>query len=162
MDSSRSPTRSRDVMTPATDDLTAHLIHLVRRVQRQLGEDDPADDPATRFADALDSMGMVEFLAILAGECGVEAAAIEECVNRRFGAIADLAAAMSAAGLRPVGPASRAGPEFGPARLAGPTAAPCWLSAVAVCLPETIQPAATINEALGRPAGWLESHAGIA
>lgn len=149
-------------MSPATDDLTAHLLDLVRRVQRQLGEDDLANDPGTRFADALGSMGLVEFVAVLAGECGVAPAAIEECVGRRFGTIADLAGAMTAAGLRPriVGPACRAGPEWSPARQAGPTVA-CWLSATAVRLPETIQPAAAINEALGKPAGWLESHAGI-
>ncbi|HKI38541.1 MAG TPA: 3-oxoacyl-[acyl-carrier-protein] synthase III C-terminal domain-containing protein [Gemmataceae bacterium] len=147
-------------MSPATDALTAHLLDIVRRVRHQLGEDDLADDPAARFADLLDSMGMVEFVAILAGECGVEPAAIEECVNHRFGTVADLAGAMSAAGLRAVGSACRAGPEEGPARQAGPTL-PCWLSATAVRFPETTQPAAAINQALGRPAGWFESHAGI-
>jgi 3-oxoacyl-[acyl-carrier-protein] synthase-3 len=106
-------------------------------------------------------MGLVEFVAILASECGAEPAAIEGCVGRRFGTIAELAEAMSTAGLRPVGPACRAGPEPSPARQAGPTLLPCWLSATAVCLPQTTQSATAINEALGRPAGWLESHAGI-
>jgi 3-oxoacyl-[acyl-carrier-protein] synthase-3 len=170
MASSPFPIRNRDAMTPATDSLTVHLLDLVRRVQRQLGEAELIDDAGVYFADALDSMGMVEFLAILASECGVASAAIEECVNRRFTTIADLAVAMNAAGMR-VGPACRAGPERalavtrsidpsaspGPARQAGPT----WLSATAVCLPETVQSAAAINALLDRPAGWLETHAGI-
>src|SRR5690242_14714777 len=124
MASSPSPTRNPDAMSTTTDPLTTHLIHLVRRVQHQLGTDDLTDAPDTPFADALDSMGLVEFVAILAGECGVAPQAIEECVHRRFGTIADLAAAMSAAGLRPVGPACRAGPAAGPARQAGPPGAP--------------------------------------
>ena len=163
-------------MTPATDALTTHLIHLLRRVQRQLGEEESADDPATRFADALDSMGMVEFVAILAGECGVAPSAIEECVDRRFGTVADLAAAMSAVGLTPrrtdcesvqPPPGRIANPSYGPARQARPTRAessslvPCWLSTTVTRLPEAVQPAAAINAALGRPAGWFEQHAGI-
>jgi 3-oxoacyl-[acyl-carrier-protein] synthase III len=36
-----------------------------------------------------------------------------------------------------------------------------WLISTAARLPEIIQPAAEINEALGRPPSWLESHAGI-
>jgi 3-oxoacyl-[acyl-carrier-protein] synthase-3 len=147
-------------MSPATDTLTAHLLAIVRRVQSQLGSDGLANDPGTRFADVLDSMGLVEFVAILASECGVPPSAIDGCVHRRFGTIADLATAMSAAGLQ-VDPARRAGPEPVPARLPGLAPLPCWLSAIALHLPQTIQPAAAINEALGRPLGWLENHAGI-
>ncbi len=151
-------------MTPATDALTTRLIHLVRRVQRQLGADELADDPSTRFADAFDSMGLVEFVAILAGECGVAPAAIEECVDRRFGTVADLAAAMNAVGLWPtVGPGRVAKPAASerPSRAGAFATSPCWLSATVTRLPETIQSAAAINEALGRAAGWLEHHAGI-
>jgi 3-oxoacyl-[acyl-carrier-protein] synthase-3 len=36
-----------------------------------------------------------------------------------------------------------------------------WLAGVAVRFPGTLQPAAVLDEALGRPAGWLERHAGI-
>src|SRR5947207_3059984 len=83
MASSPSPTPSRDAMTPATDALTTHLVHLVRRVQRQLGQGELTDEPTTRFADALDSMGMVEFVAILAGEDPLTAAvaAASDCLR---------------------------------------------------------------------------------
>ena len=166
MASSPSPTRSRDPMTPATDALTTHLIHLLRRVQRQLGEEESADDPATRFADALDSMGMVEFVAILAGECGVAPSAIEECVDRRFGTVADLAAAMSAVGLTPrrtdcesvqPPPGRIANPSYGPARQARPTRAessslvPCWLSTT-VTAPPGGGPARRGHQCSPRPA----------
>src|SRR6266436_8238641 len=36
-----------------------------------------------------------------------------------------------------------------------------WLVATAARLPDKIQTAAEINDILGRPSGWLESHAGI-
>jgi 3-oxoacyl-[acyl-carrier-protein] synthase-3 len=36
-----------------------------------------------------------------------------------------------------------------------------WLAATAVRLPQKTQSAAAVNEALGRPSGWLERHAGI-
>src|SRR5207237_1147710 len=36
-----------------------------------------------------------------------------------------------------------------------------WLAATTACLPDKIQSAAEINNILGRPPGWLESHAGI-
>jgi 3-oxoacyl-[acyl-carrier-protein] synthase-3 len=145
-------------MNVTSDTLTAHLIDLVRGVQRQLGYDDLVDNPAACFADVLDSMGLVELVAILASECQVKGSAIEECVNRRFGTIADLAAALQRAGLRPRSEACAAPDRSPGAAGAGPV---CWLSATAVCLPETIQPAVVINEILGRPAGWFEEHAGI-
>jgi 3-oxoacyl-[acyl-carrier-protein] synthase III len=37
----------------------------------------------------------------------------------------------------------------------------CWLTAVTVRLPDTIQPAGALDQALGRPDGWFEQHAGI-
>lgn len=144
-------------MTCSVDDLTAHLLARLRRVQQDLGVEPSApDDPGLRFADALDSMGMAEFLALLADDCGVTPAAIEECTGRQFGTVAALACAMHAAGVLPRPVQSALVGRGDPPPLAG-----CWLAATAVRLPEMVQPAVTINQALGRPAGWLESHAGI-
>src|SRR5262249_53504759 len=38
---------------------------------------------------------------------------------------------------------------------------PCWLGTTVARLPAGVQTAAGINEALGKPAGWLGGHAGI-
>src|SRR5439155_9366000 len=92
----------------------------------------------------------------------VTVAAIEECVGHRFGTVAELAARLDAVGWVP----SRKSEQTSclAASTAGaPAEPPCrsWLAATAARLPETIQSAAVINEALQRPAGWLERHAGI-
>jgi 3-oxoacyl-[acyl-carrier-protein] synthase-3 len=141
-------------------DLTAHLLDLVRRVQEHLGVDPALPDSADiRFGDLLDSMGMVEFLMLLARDCGVTPGAIEECVARRFGTVAELASSLHAAGVLPQ--TNRPTQPTAAASMLSPVASACWLSAVAVRLPDTVQPAAVLNTALQRPAGWLESHAGI-
>jgi 3-oxoacyl-[acyl-carrier-protein] synthase-3 len=138
--------------------LTNHILHRLRDVIQQMGIPVASVNHETCFGDVLDSMGMVEFLAILADDCGATPPAIEACVNRRFGSVQQLAAAMHAAGIVP---------QIGAARLA--VAAPAvraaglgtWLAATAVRLPDTLQSAADMNAKLARPPGWLESHAGI-
>jgi 3-oxoacyl-[acyl-carrier-protein] synthase-3 len=146
----------------ALDGLTARLLECLRRVRDTLGMGGTAGESDARFADLLDSMGMVEFLVTLAEDFGVEPATIEGCVDRRFGTVAELAAAMQAAGIAPGGAAARLPGAAVTAWAAWRTEqASCWLGATAACLPETVQPAAQLDEALGRPAGWLESHAGI-
>jgi 3-oxoacyl-[acyl-carrier-protein] synthase-3 len=148
-------------MAMPLDELTTHLLGRVRLVQETLGLELSAPDAVDqRFADLLDSMGMVEFLMLLARDCAVTPGAVEECVGRRFSTVAELAGFMKAAGLLPKEDLPSA-----PARTTGPAAAPvepaCCLAAVAVRLPNTMQPAASLNAALGRPEGWLEGHAGI-
>jgi 3-oxoacyl-[acyl-carrier-protein] synthase-3 len=145
-----------------------HLLGRLRRVQADLGVGMVApDNPSARFADVLDSMGLVEFLAVLAEDCGVTPAALEQCVQRRFGTVAEFAAALQAAGLEPRGQAEA--PSSVPSRSPSPApseTAPAalpngWLASTVACLPDTIQPAAVLNAALHRPSRWLESHAGI-
>jgi 3-oxoacyl-[acyl-carrier-protein] synthase-3 len=148
-------------MPPPLDQLLAHLLSRIRQVQENLGiEPDPLDTRDTRFGDLLDSMGMAEFLLILARDCGVSPTAIEECVDRRFGTVSELACSLQAAGLLPQGqrPSETLTPSKWPLSRVD---APCWLVATAVRLPDQVQSAAELNAALQRPAGWLESHAGI-
>jgi 3-oxoacyl-[acyl-carrier-protein] synthase-3 len=149
-------------MTITLQAMTDHLLDRVRSVQENLGG--PADvacDPGARFADLLDSMGMVEFVSRLAQDCGTRPEAIEQAVDRRFGTVAQLAERLLAAGLSPraAGDACSCLPAE-----AGSTAPPrtaCWLAATEARLPSTIEPAAVLNAALHRPPGWLETHAGI-
>ncbi len=150
-------------MNISLEDLTAHLLDRLRLVQQSLGiVTDRTDDPGTRFADALDSMAMVEFLAILAEECKVSPMIIEESVERRFGTVAELAAALQKAGLSPhteaVTPACipASGQDRTSRKMPGG-----WLVGTAVRLPATVQPSTLLDAALHRPAGWLEDHAGI-
>ena len=145
-----------------SDSATAHLLRRLKEVVHGLDrEAPPLDDPNTRFADALDSMAMVDFLAVLAEDYGVTTGAIEDCVGRRFGTVAELAASLHAAGWtlgRSCQTASPAPDTAASGMVPVPT---CWLAATAARLPHTIQSADSINEALERPAGWLERHAGI-
>ena len=145
-------------MLTSFDDLTTHLLRRLREVRQRLGMEPAEADRGGHFADLLDSMGLVEFLAILADDCGVAAQAIEACAGRRFGTVAELAGALHAAGMQP-----QAGIAVGPGATARPPASvpSAWLAATAVSLPRTVQLADTINAALARPAGWLERHAGI-
>jgi 3-oxoacyl-[acyl-carrier-protein] synthase-3 len=143
--------------------LVEHLLTRLAQVQRDIGtEPAEAAGAATPFAELLDSMALVEFLAILAEDCGVEPEAIEEAARRRFTTFADLAEAMLRAGIglrvgQSVAPAARS--QRHPPSGSGTGA--CWLAATAVRLPDAVQPAEWINQAIGRPRGWLERHAGI-
>jgi 3-oxoacyl-[acyl-carrier-protein] synthase III len=144
-------------MTATLADLTAHLLDRVALVQRNLGYEPAGIEAEARFADVLDSMGMVEFLALVADDCGVAVEEIEECAGRRFGTVAELAEALRAEGLMPLrhqaaAPVTTAAEEDWAA---------CWLAGVSVRLGGTVQPAAELDAALGRPAGWLEEHADI-
>jgi 3-oxoacyl-[acyl-carrier-protein] synthase-3 len=138
-------------------DVEALLLERLRQVQRGLGVAAVCADAGVRFADAVDSMGLVEFLALVADDFGVSGTAIEQAAGRRFGTVAELAAALAAAGLHPVDrpvPAEAADPQ--------PPGVPAvWLAATAVRLPATRQTAAEVDALLGRPAGWLAEHAGI-
>lgn len=146
-------------MLLTADAWVAHLLDRVRQIRRSVGIVDPDPvDGEMRFADVLDSMAMVEFLTLLASDCGVDAEVIEACVGRQFGNIAQLAEALNANNVSLSG-GSPAG-AVTPTEQASLTQA-CWLAATAVGLPEAVQPAVALDEALGRPAGWFERHAGI-
>jgi 3-oxoacyl-[acyl-carrier-protein] synthase-3 len=145
-------------MPHALPDLTAHLLRRLREVQENLGLEARADGPDVRFAEAVDSMGLVEFVGLVADDCGVAPEAVELAAGRRFGTVGELAKALSAAGLTPC----RA--EVGPApadRQMRTGEAATWLLGTAVGLPATRQLASDLDALLGRPSGWLERHAGI-
>ena len=115
----------------------------------------------SHFADLLDSMGLVEFLLVVARDYGTTPEAIEACVGRTFGTIAELAAAMQTAGLAKLaGSLPEAVHSVAPTTV-GTSPGPCWLGATAVRLPDAVQPAAQLNALLHRPPGWLERHAGL-
>src|SRR5215471_725990 len=81
--------------------LADHVIERIVQVRHNLGLGTyQAIAPAARFADLLDSMGMVELLGLLADDCGTSPSALEDCAERRFGTVAELAEAMSRAGFR--------------------------------------------------------------
>jgi 3-oxoacyl-[acyl-carrier-protein] synthase-3 len=151
-------------MNTTLEDLTTHLLRRVTLVRENLGSSvDASCDADARFADLLDSMGMVEFLSILAQDCGASPAAIEQAVDRRFGTVAEVAGRLLAAGLVPRDAADVAcrAPAAAAAERAAPPRTACWLAATAARLPSTVEPAAVLNAALHHPPGWLESHAGI-
>src|SRR3954451_18255545 len=86
--------------TPAAG-LRVYLLSRLRQVQQVLGAAEPAADAQVRFAEAVDSMGLVEFVALVAEDCGVTPEALEQAAGRRFGTVADLADALAVAGLCP-------------------------------------------------------------
>jgi 3-oxoacyl-[acyl-carrier-protein] synthase-3 len=146
------------------DALASHLLERIRAVQESLGvQPSVVVEAGARLADLLDSMGMAEYLILLARDCGVTVATLEECAAHNFSTVAALAEVMHRAGLSPRGsilqpPAAQ--PELVPA-LSQPWHTG-WLAATAVRLPARVQTAEALAATLGRPAGWLRSRAGIA
>ncbi|HEV2946072.1 MAG TPA: 3-oxoacyl-[acyl-carrier-protein] synthase III C-terminal domain-containing protein [Gemmataceae bacterium] len=155
-------------MTSSSNDLIEHLLTRLREVQRNFRFEETGD-PNVPLAEVLDSMGLVELVAILAEDFGVTPDTIEQAVGRKYGAIAEVARRLQAAGLsqkmqnqseeianwggeKPAREDTSSGHDK---KVLG------WLASTAVRLPEKTQPASEINEILHRPPGWLESHAGI-
>jgi 3-oxoacyl-[acyl-carrier-protein] synthase III len=142
--------------------LVEHLIGRIVQVRRNLGlETHQAIAPAA----LLDSMGLVELLGLLADDCGTSPSALEDCAERRFGTVAELAEAMSRAGFRILSAAAhRAGPGSNP-EVAKATvkqeSSSAWLSGFTARLPAGVQRAAELDALLHRPAGWFEQRAGI-
>src|SRR5947209_4274400 len=58
-------------MLPLAPPHLRHVLGRLREVQQGLGLAPAADDPAARLADEVDSMGLVELVAVLAEDCGV-------------------------------------------------------------------------------------------
>src|SRR5215831_17351538 len=86
-------------MLPLAPPHLRHVLGRLREVQQGLGLAPAADDPAARLADEVDSMGLVELVAVLAEDCGVRPEAIEQAVGHRFGTVGELAESLAAAGL---------------------------------------------------------------
>src|SRR5262249_31673353 len=86
-------------MSPATQDCLHHLLRRLGEVQQNLGFELTGDDPDPRLADAVDSMGLVELVAVLAEDFDVRPEVIEQTVGHRFGTVGELAEALAAAGL---------------------------------------------------------------
>jgi 3-oxoacyl-[acyl-carrier-protein] synthase-3 len=156
-------------------DLTDHLLRRLREVQERLGADASAE-AQTPFAEAVDSMGLVEFVGVVAADCGAKPDAIEQSVQRRFTTIAALARAMYAERIMPRVRSTQG--TFAFAQENEPAAAPSatvWLARWRTFPPPDAQPDETflqgapprlqsteeIDPLLGRPSGWLAQHAGI-
>lgn len=134
------------------------LLGRLHEVRQRVGLAAEELGPETRFADAVDSMGLVEFLALVSDDLGVAPDLIEHAVGRRFTTVANLARALKAAH------ASLLTGTVEPAiasslKSAGSTLG--WLAGAACRLPAMVEPAALLDAQLQRPPGWLESHAGI-
>jgi 3-oxoacyl-[acyl-carrier-protein] synthase-3 len=173
-------------MSTTATNLIDYLLSVLRGVLEDLGINDAGPlGPELRFADVFDSMAMVEFLGIVSEDCRCEISAIEEAVDQRFSTVGQLANAMAAAGLAPMQSMEevptdsdwrgRAGSVDAPlgtrtarqladleAHRAAPFGSPAvYLAGASLRLPRTIQLAPELNDAVGRPAGWLERRAGI-
>jgi 3-oxoacyl-[acyl-carrier-protein] synthase-3 len=150
-------------MPTTADDLLSGIAGRLREVQRELGRPESDGPPsAILLADALDSMGLVEFVAVLAERLGVAPAAIEKAVDHRFTSLRELADALTAAGMawRSEGPPNEPSPRSRPAKSAG-TETGCYLNGIALSLPATIETAEEIDQRLGTSSGWFERHSGI-
>jgi 3-oxoacyl-[acyl-carrier-protein] synthase III len=142
--------------------LVARLLDRLHQVRNLLGQKPLAADANTRFVDALDSMGFIEFLAFVAEDCGVPVETIEQAAGRRYDSIGELAAVLDAAGLSLQHENSRqARSDVSPTFALRACKASARLAATAARLPANRQPASAINAFLHRPPGWLEEHAGI-
>jgi 3-oxoacyl-[acyl-carrier-protein] synthase-3 len=152
-------------MSQTRADLVARLLRHLHQVQENLGLESLADGPDARFAEAVDSMGLVEFLSLLADDCSVTVEAIEQAAGHRFSTVGELADALDMAGMGcstspPTSPPRGEAPAFDQARMP-PGETGMFLAATAVGLPAVKQPARELNALLQRPPGWLEEHAGI-
>src|SRR6516164_9598220 len=137
--------------------LIDHLLSRLAQVRESLGM--PVSDsliPSTPFSEIVDSMAMVEFLAIMAKDCGVEMAAIENAVQRRFTNVTELARCLLEAGLLstsfPKTEATTIDPRssFQQPLPSGKNqsmqgARHGWLAATSIRLPDMVQSADAIN-----------------
>src|SRR6266851_5768076 len=86
-------------MRLSSQDHLDRVLERLRQVQRTLGNVSAPGGADARLADELDSMGLVELVALLAEDCGVTPDAIEKAVQHRFGTTGELAEALALAGL---------------------------------------------------------------
>jgi 3-oxoacyl-[acyl-carrier-protein] synthase-3 len=141
-------------------ELVDYLLQRIAQAQQAMGKPTPLDGEHTRFGDVLDSMALVEFLTIVAEDCGVPVETLEQQFGPRFGSITEMAAGMEQIGLMPQlsVPLAAPLPHLPPARRASPT---IFVGPTAFRLPGTCQPGREIDRAVGRPEGWLEERARI-
>lgn len=146
-------------MNAHVDQLAEQLLTRLHEVQSSIGLE-PAQGADTLLADAVDSMALVEFLALVAEDYGVTVETIEQTADRQYSTLRKLATDLWDAGYRPTSNESPrpAGPQPGSVLLDKPA---CWLAAVSSCLPRRRQSAEEIDALLARPPGWLAEHAGI-
>jgi 3-oxoacyl-[acyl-carrier-protein] synthase-3 len=141
--------------------LITFLLERVRRVRASLHLETTSDEnPQQRFADLLDSMAMVEFLLHVAEDCGRTPEEIEACVNRRFGTVGELAAAMQQAAILPT-TSCESKPAASIASAVERTTHILGIAALACEFGAVIRPAESLDERLGRRSGWLTEHAGL-
>jgi 3-oxoacyl-[acyl-carrier-protein] synthase-3 len=139
-------------------ELETRLLRSLGDIRDGLGMDRECGGAAARFADVLDSMGFVEFLAVVAEDLGATPAVIEATAGRRFDSIANLARSLAAAGF----PAARHAIRIElPRSSTEATHPPPYPAATSVQLPALRQTAEELDVYLGRPPGWLRAHAGI-
>jgi len=152
-------------MSSISTDLLAHVFARLREVQRTLGIEPVAtDDPNLLLTNLLDSMGLVELVAVLAGDRGVTAEAIEKAAGHRFESVASLAAAVDGASRNEPRASARGAAQHPSLTLGARSEQPqatCRLTAPCVHLPARIEEADELDVRLGRPPGWLEAHSGI-
>jgi 3-oxoacyl-[acyl-carrier-protein] synthase-3 len=155
----------------------------LREVQRNF-RFEVTSDPSSRLADAVDSMGLVELVGVLAEDFDVSPEAIDEAVGHTYGTIAEVAHCLHSAGFAAAATISARWKQdmevdmrswskelniesqklqIGREAIPHPHVKNVlgWLVSTSARLPEKVQFAAEINEILHRPPGWLESHAGI-
>ncbi len=88
-------------MTEPANPWIAYLQERLQRVRQDLGFEPIADTTGDlRIADGLDSMGLVEYVAVLAADLQVAAHEIDEVCGGRFGTLAELARAFTISGFR--------------------------------------------------------------
>ena len=153
------PERAPAVKSENIHAVADHLLERIRQVQVAMAWPGPASSSFDeKFADLLDSMGLVELLLQLAEDYGTTPEVIEQAVDRRFGTVWELANALSTKGLAVVQhkPESMLMPQTS----RGATGQ-CWLAGSAVCLPERVQSASEIDQHLKHPEGWLLERTGI-
>jgi 3-oxoacyl-[acyl-carrier-protein] synthase III len=139
--------------------LRRHLFQRLDELRVRLGYEKGGAEESRPFADLLDSMGMVEYLAILSKDFATTPEQIEECVGHVFGNLSELAEAILESGMLVQNiPAETA--RITVSKRA-PTKVSSWLSATCYRLPRDRQHAEEIDDKLDRPRGWLRKHAGI-
>ncbi len=149
-------------MSDLAAEFRALIVSRVNAVRCNLGMEALPEDDDLRFADALDSMGMVEFLGLIADDCGVAVETVERAAGKHYRTAAVLADDLASAGLKPIGVNHRVREKaLGVSRSLPLTAPVMWLSAASAALPVRRQSAEELDVLLGRPPGWFSSHTGI-
>src|SRR5262245_20364665 len=122
--------------SPATD-LPGFLLRRLHEVREALGLSPLPDDPELTFAEALDSMAFVEFLAAVAADCGVGVEALEAAAGPRYTTVSALAEALLKHGLGPHKHAALPSVQITSPVEAHPPL--LWLASASAVLPRRVQ-----------------------